>query len=81
MINIFGFGKKKKDEELEEIINEIKVDLSNNYKDNAVLNIKKLRELIDLRSMDGAMKKEDIEEYRKILENFEMDVRNFKRTY
>ncbi len=52
MINIFGFGKKKKDEELEEIINEIKVDLSNNYKDNAVLNIKKLRELIDLRSMD-----------------------------
>ncbi len=81
MINIFGFGKKKKDEELEEIINEIKVDLSNNYKDNAVLNIKKLRELIDLRSMDGAMKKEDLEEYRKILENFEMDVRNFKRTY
>ena len=81
MINIFGFGKKKKDEELEEIINEIKVDLSNNYKDNAVLNIKKLRELIDLGSMDGAMKKEDLEEYRKILENFEMDVRNFKRTY
>ena len=81
MINIFGFGKKKKDEELEEIINEIKVDLSNNYKDNAVHNIKKLRELIDLRSMDGAMKKEDLEEYRKILENFEMDVRNFKRTY
>lgn len=81
MINIFGFGKKKKDEELEEIINEIKVDLSNNYKDNAVLNIKKLRELIDLRSMDGAMKKEDLEEYRKILENFEMDVKNFKRTY
>lgn len=81
MINIFGFGKKKKDEELEEIINEIKVDLSNNYKDNAVLNIKKLRELIDLRSMDGAMKKENLEEYRKILENFEMDVRNFKRTY
>ena len=81
MINIFEFGKKKKDEELEEIINEIKVDLSNNYKDNAVLNIKKLRELIDLRSMDGAMKKEDLEEYRKILENFEMDVKNFKRTY
>ena len=46
-----------------------------------MLNIKKLRELIDLRSMDGAMKKEDLEEYRKILENFEMDVRNFKRTY
>ena len=81
MINIFVFCKKKKDEELEEIINEIKVDLSNNYKDNAVLNIKKLRELIDLRSMDGAMKKENLEEYRKILENFEMDVRNFKRTY
>ena len=80
MINIFGFGKKK-DRELEEVISQIKVDLSNNYKDNAVENIKKLRELIDLRSMDGAMKKEELEEYRQLLEGFEMDVRNFKRTY
>ena len=83
MINIFGFGKnkKRKDSELDEIIDQIKVDLSNNYKDNAVINIKKLRELIDMRSMDGAMKKEDLEEYRQVLEHFEMDVRNFKRTY
>ena len=80
MINIFGFGKKK-DPELEEVISQIKVDLSNNYKDNAVINIKKLRELIDLRSMDGAMKKEQLEEHRKILEGFEMDVHSFKRTY
>ena len=34
----------KKDKELEGIIEEIKVDLSNNYKDNAVLGIKKLKE-------------------------------------
>ena len=80
MLNIFGFGKKK-DRELEEIISQIRVDLSNNYKDNAVLNIKKLRELLDLRSVDGAMKKEDLDEYKQILEGFEMDVRNFKRTY
>ena len=76
---MFGFGKKK-DRELEEIISQIRVDLSNNYKDNAVENIKKLRQLLDLRDMDGAMKPEDMAEYRKILDGFEEDVRNFKRT-
>ncbi len=77
---MFGFGKKK-DRELEEIINQIKVDLSNNYKDNAVINIQKLRSLIDMRSMDGVMKDKDLLEYKKVLESFEEDVRNFKRTY
>ena len=77
---MFAFGKKK-DRELEEIISQIRVDLSNNYKDNAVENIKKLRQLLDLRDMDGAMKPEDMAEYRKILDGFEEDVRNFKRTY
>ena len=80
MIEMFGFGKKR-DRELDEIINQIKVDLSNNYKDNAVENIKKLRQLLDLRSMDGALKPELMDEYRKTLEGFEEDVRSFKRTY
>ena len=76
-----NWSSKKKDRELEEIISQIRVDLSNNYKDNAVENIKKLRQLLDLRDMDGAMKPEDMAEYRKILDGFEEDVRNFKRTY
>ena len=80
MIEMFGFGKKR-DRELDEIISQIKVDLSNNYKDNAVENIKKLRQLLDLRSMDGALKPELMDEYRKTLEGVEEDVRSFKRTY
>ena len=80
MIEMFGFGKKR-DRELDEIISQIKVDLSNNYKDNDVENIKKLRQLLDLRSMDGALKPELMDEYRKTLEGFEEDVRSFKRTY
>ena len=80
MIEMFGFGKKR-DRELDEIISQIKVYLSNNYKDNAVENIKKLRQLLDLRSMDGALKPELMDEYRKTLEGFEEDVRSFKRTY
>ena len=77
---MFGFGKKK-DRELEEVINQIKVDLANNYKDNAVENIQKLRSLIDMRSMDGVMKEKDLQEYKELLMSFEEDVRNFKRTY
>jgi hypothetical protein len=77
---MFGFGKKR-DRELDEIISQIKVDLSNNYKDNAVENIRKLRQLLDLRSLDGALRLELMDEYRKTLEGFEEDVRNFKRTY
>ena len=63
MIEMFGFGKKR-DRELDEIISQIKVDLSNNYKDNAVENIKKLRQLLDLRSMDVALEPELRDEYR-----------------
>ncbi|MBQ8951146.1 MAG: hypothetical protein IJ065_08360 [Eubacterium sp.] len=77
---MFGFGKKR-DRELDEIISQIKVDLSNNYKDNAVENIRKLRQLLDLRSLDGALRLDLMDEYRKTLEGFEEDVRNFKRTY
>ena len=43
------FSKKKTfsgDKEIDDIINGIRVDLSNNYKDNAVLGIKKLKAVV-----------------------------------
>ncbi len=72
---------KKKDKELESIVAEIKVDLSNNYKDNAVLGVKKLREKIAEKESLGKIKEKDLNVYKGYLNDFEMDIKNFKRTY
>ena len=71
--------QNKKDKELEAIVNQIKVDLSNNYKDNAIENIKKLEERLAEKREEGKVK--NPEEYEKLLEHFKLDVKNFKRTY
>ena len=74
------FGKKiKKDQELESIVNQIKVDLSNNYKDNAIEGIHLLESALEQRKAEGRLK--DIENYERLLEHFKEDVKNFKRTY
>lgn len=69
----------KKDKELEEVINQIRVDLSNNYKDNAVENIKKLEKMIEEKKMAGKLK--SVETYEELLKHFQDDVKSFKRTY
>lgn len=74
-----GLFGNKKDKELEAVINQIKVDLSNNYKDNAVENIKKLELLIEEKESTGKLK--NAEQYKTQLKAFQNDVANFKRTY
>jgi arginyl-tRNA synthetase len=69
----------KKDKELEEVINQIRVDLSNNYKDNAVENIKKLEKMLEEKKAAGKLK--SVETYEEMLKHFQDDVKNFKRTY
>ena len=69
----------KRDKELEAVINQIRVDLSNNYKDNAVENIKKLGELLDEKKESGKLK--NAAYYEELLNHFQNDVKNFKRTY
>ncbi len=71
----------KKDKELEAIINQIRVDLSNNYKDNAVENIKKLEALLNEKISGGKLKDKAAAEYTGLLDHFKNDVANFKRTY
>lgn len=71
----------KKDKELESVINQIRVDLSNNYKDNAVENIKKLEQLLEEKSSGGKMKEKDYHSYKSLLDDFKHDVAHFKRTY
>lgn len=76
-----GLFGSKKDRELEAVINQIRVDLSNNYKDNAVENIKKLEKLLEERRSSGKLKDKDLASYEELLHTFQDDVKNFKRTY
>ena len=74
------FSKKpKKDKDLEEIVNQIKVDLSNNYKDNAIEGIQLLEKTLEQKKLAGTVK--DAEGYESLLEHFKEDVKNFTRTY
>ncbi len=70
---------EKKDKELEALVNQIKVDLSNNYKDSAVDNIKKMEKLMDEKKQSGKLK--NPQKYEALLSGFQQDVKNFKRTY
>ena len=76
-----GLFGPKKDRELEAVINQIRVDLSNNYKDNAVENIKKLEQLLAGKRVSGKLKDKDLASYEELLKGFQDDVKNFKRTY
>ena len=71
----------KKDKELEEVINQIKVDLSNNYKDNAVENIRKLEKLLEEKRAGGKLKEKNAASYSEQLDAFKKDVASFNRTY
>ncbi len=68
----------RKDKELEFLINQIRVDLSNNYKDNAIENLKKMEELIEEKKQSGKLKQ--AESYQEVLNYFRNDIKNFKRT-
>ena len=70
-----------KDKELDALVNSVNVDLSNNYKDNAVINIRKIREVLEDRKKSGKIKDKVYDHYEKILKDFENDVKDFKRTY
>jgi len=70
-----------KDKELDALVNSVNVDLSNNYKDNAVINIRKMREVLEDRKKSGKIKDKVYDHYEKILKDFENDVKDFKRTY
>ena len=80
MFTFFGKGGKG-NKQLDAVIEQIKVDLSNNYKDNAIEGIKKLTVLLEGYKQDNVLKESDIRKYTEILKNFEDDVKNFKRTY
>jgi len=73
--------QSKKRKALQPVIDTIRNDLSNNYKDNAVEGIRKLKEETEAAASAGTLKPKELQELRLLVDTFEMDVKNFKRTY
>ncbi len=73
--------KKKHPKDLEEIVNQIRVDLSNNYKDDALAQLKKLRESVESKKSSSKLSDSDAEYYNQLITLFEDDIKHFKRTY
>jgi len=59
----------------------IRNNLSNNYKDAAIAGIKRLKADTEDAAAKGELKEKEVVELRKLVEGFETDVNNFKRTY
>ena len=73
--------QSKKRKSLENVIRQIRVDLANNYKDNAIENLKKLKTETEASISKGELKPKEAEELKGMIDVFETDVKNFKRTY
>ena len=73
--------QSKKRKALEGVIRQIKVDLANNYKDNAVENLKRLKQETEAATTAGELKAKEVTELQTIIEHYETDMANFKRTY
>ena len=71
--------QSKKRKALQPVITAIQNDLANNYKDNAVEGIRKLKD--ELENNGSELKPKELQELQNLLMHFEEDVRNFKRTY
>ena len=69
----------KKDKELEWLLSQIKVDLSNNYKESALENLQKFEEIFSKKVAEGKLK--NSEDYRIQMETLKRDIASFKRTY
>ncbi len=73
--------QSKKRKELQVIITAIKNDLSNNYKDNAIALVNRLKRETAVAEAGGELKTKEVTELQKIIEAFETDIKSFKRTY
>lgn len=74
---MFGLEKRKKHSELEEKLNNIQVNLENNYKDEAHKAYREAKELFEEIVKNGELKDKQIELYTKKLSEFEERLKNY----
>lgn len=79
-MSLFSFHKKRPGD-LESLVQQIRVDLQNNYKDEATASLKKLKSLLSEKQSAGTLKPVDASYYTGLVADFEKDMQNFRRTY
>lgn len=74
---MFRFFKKKNCFEFEEKLNNIQVNLENNYKDEAHKAYKEAKQMLDIKISSNEFSEKEIEKYKKILDEYEERLRNY----
>lgn len=78
------FSKKNKgygDSDIDMLVNGVKVDLSNNYKDSALRTLNRLKVMVEEKYAEGKLKRDKYDECRGMILKFEGNLASFKRTY
>lgn len=64
------FFKSKAEKELDEIINSLEMNMSNNYKDNAQANLKEFEEALMKMKAEGRIKEKVMKHYDEMLHDY-----------
>ena len=75
------FFSKKHPKDLEAIVNQIEVDLANNYKDNAKEGLEKLKAALAAQKVSPKFPESEVSYYQEKIAAYQEDIKNFKRTY
>ena len=73
--------ESKKYKALQPVVNAIKNDVANNYKDNAVGTLKRLKMEVEAATLSNELKAKEIKELSELIAHYDEILRNFKRTY
>ncbi len=73
--------ESKKYKALQPVVNAIKNDVANNYKDNAVGTMKRLKMEVEAATLSNELKAKEIKELNDLIAHYDEILRNFKRTY
>ena len=71
-MNLF---KSKAEKELDAIINRLKMNMSNNYKDNAQANLKEFEAALEVMRNTGMVKTATLSKYEQTLEEYKVKIR------
>ncbi len=63
--------------ELDSILNELRINLANNYKDLAHDALKKLHQTLDAYLADGTIKEKDYQKYKKIADDYSVKLADY----